>query len=1353
MKRKLRMLRKMIPMLALFGLMIVPLLGWGQYAGAGTFTKITSVEELTDGYYVIVNSADAFAMNSTNAGKFFTHTAITPAAGVITDPTTDIVWNIETNGSGRSIYNEATAKFVSYTGSKNEAQAVDDVTADNQRWAFTYADDVFSVGNLAITARLLKYNSSAPRFACYTSGQQNLLLYKMGSVPTTPTIILNPPSLDGFTYVVGNGPSAEQEFTVAGSNLTADISIVPPTHYEISTSTGGSFSPTNPITLAHTAGTVDETTVYVRLKAGLAVGDYNGEEITASSTDADPKTVTCNGSVIDPNLNIEDFSKSNITASYANGSFVGNNDITWTYVQSRDGNGDANNSGIDLPALMLRDVSNNSAVSSSAIPGGIGDFSVKLYKGFTGGGDRQVELFINGISQGTSATFDDFDEHIFEVNGINISGDIIIEIKNTTSKQVIVDDISWTGFGTGGNTPPAITNITTDPASGFTSSTTVSVSADVTDDGTVEGVELHWGTTSGSLTNNINMSLASGDTYTTVTDIPAQVGGTTVYYEVYAMDDDADETTSPEQSYYVLSDEPTNHPTSFMADAATPTYSTIEVVWDDAIGAVLPAGYVIKASNDSFGAIVAPVDGTPETPGTLVKVVAAGVEYASFADLDDNTTYYFKIWPFTNSDAAIDYKTDGSVQQDEATTAIAPLATKVFISEYVEGSSNNKAVEIFNADNFALDLTKLSIRLYSNGSPTPNNTWSGTSGTLPPGQSIVIYNASAGPEIKAVGYESSNITFFNGDDALDVVYDSQVTDVFGTIGTDPGASWPVAGVAGATADHTLIRKLSVTQGNTDWASSAGTDATNSEWVVKDMDYFGNLSFVGTVFQGSSTDWADGANWDMGVPDEFTNAFINESVTVNDTGECNDLTILPIGTVTVGAGQGLIVHGNLLIESDATGTGSFIGAASDYTITGTQTIQRYVTGGPIGAGKFKYHLLSIPLDANIQAGDVFTGTYLWHFVPNQPDIDSWTGITSLTENLDYHKGFLSYVETADNTFSFTGNMNTGSFSTAAETISAGKYKLIPNPYPSAIDWETVDLTGTRLNPTIWLFNSETGNYDTYNNGVGDGQQYIPVGQAVFVEAASADPTLTFTNSNRTHEQGNGFYKSGNENPKDILKIAVTANQSADATFIRFRELADNNYNGFDDASKLRGFAGSPQLYTQSTDDKALSINTLATSQETVIVPLAYELEVAGEAVLSFEYLETFEPTVTIFLEDLLLDEMINLREESTYSFEHAVENDPLRFKIHFMGVTNVNEMASSNENFNIWTSDKQLYILANTAVDGDLQIDLFDLSGRLLQTVSQPMQTPNRISLADYEGVIMVRVRTDSAIQTQKIFIR
>lgn len=368
----------------------------------------------------------------------------------------------------------------------------------------------------------------------------------------SPIMNVSETSLTGFSYDEGNGPSAEQTFTVEGNDLTDDIFLSAPADFEISETTGSGFGST--ITLTQSGGTVDETTIYVRLSAGLAIGNYSGD-IELTSTDATTLSVALSGSVNDPNVNVENFSNSNAGSGYTTDSFVGNYGIEWSYVESRDANNDANGSGIDLPALMLRRVSDGSKVYSETISGGIGNFSIKLYKGFTGGGDRQVELFINDVSQGTSVPFDDFDEHIFEVNNINTAGDIVIRIDNITSKQVIVDNIIWTPFEGGGNTPPSISNITQTPEE-VTSSDAVTVTAEITDsDGTIQTAELHWGTTSGELNTTINMSPVSGDTYETDTDIPAQADGITVYYEVYSQDNEGGESTSSELSYLV--DDPT----------------------------------------------------------------------------------------------------------------------------------------------------------------------------------------------------------------------------------------------------------------------------------------------------------------------------------------------------------------------------------------------------------------------------------------------------------------------------------------------------------------------------------------------------------------------------------------------------------------------------------------------------------------------------------------------------------------------------------------------------------------------------------------------------------------------------
>ena len=100
--------------------------------------------------------------------------------------------------------------------------------------------------------------------------------------------------------------------------------------------------------------------------------------------------------------------------------------------------------------------------------------------------------------------------------------------------------------------PPVVENIVATPDAP-TSSDAVSISADITDaDGTIDSVALLWGTVSGTLEDTINMSASSGDTYVTDTDIPAQADGTTVYYQIVAVDNDMNETVSSEMMYEVV---------------------------------------------------------------------------------------------------------------------------------------------------------------------------------------------------------------------------------------------------------------------------------------------------------------------------------------------------------------------------------------------------------------------------------------------------------------------------------------------------------------------------------------------------------------------------------------------------------------------------------------------------------------------------------------------------------------------------------------------------------------------------------------------------------------------------------
>lgn len=143
----------------------------------------------------------------------------------------------------------------------------------------------------------------------------------------------------------------------------------------------------------------------------------------------------------------------------------------------------------------------------------------------------------------------------------------------------------------------------------------------------------------------------------------------TYYYKIWSKNgtDYSDGVTT---SASPVVGEPTNHVTNFVA--GNPTASTITLTWNDATGITIPAGYLIKAVA-SGGTISDPIDGTPENNSTFTQNVAQGVQTFTFSSLNSLTTYDFKIFPYTNSGAQINYKTDGTVPSASGTTTDVSL--------------------------------------------------------------------------------------------------------------------------------------------------------------------------------------------------------------------------------------------------------------------------------------------------------------------------------------------------------------------------------------------------------------------------------------------------------------------------------------------------------------------------------------------------------------------------------------------------------------------------------------------------------------------------------------------------------
>jgi hypothetical protein len=164
----------------------------------------------------------------------------------------------------------------------------------------------------------------------------------------------------------------------------------------------------------------------------------------------------------------------------------------------------------------------------------------------------------------------------------------------------------------------------------------------------------------------------------------------------------------------------------------------------------------------------------------------------------------------------------------------------LFFSEYVEGSSNNKAIEIYNGTGTAinLDAGNYILEMYFNGNPSPLTGLGHPihlTGTIANGNVFVIADSSANAAILAKANQTSNVSWFNGNDAIVLKKggtSGTILDVIGKVGENPGPDKEWGSGLTSTEDNTLRRKSSITTGDID-SSDAFNPAVEWDGYAKD----------------------------------------------------------------------------------------------------------------------------------------------------------------------------------------------------------------------------------------------------------------------------------------------------------------------------------------------------------------------------------------------------------------------------------------------------------------------------------------------------------------------------------------
>jgi uncharacterized protein len=169
-------------------------------------------------------------------------------------------------------------------------------------------------------------------------------------------------------------------------------------------------------------------------------------------------------------------------------------------------------------------------------------------------------------------------------------------------------------------------------------------------------------------------------------------------------------------------------------------------------------------------------------------------------------------------------------------SAAPPPVPDLFFSEYVEGSSNNKALEIYNPTTATVDLSAYTIKLYSNGSTGAGSSLTLT-GTLGAGQVYVLAHASGTATLTATAnlLVASGILNFNGDDAITLEKSGIVIDRIGQVGFDPGTEWGAS--PQTTLNATLRRKSGINIGD---SNATSTFLPSSQWDGFPTDTFTGL---------------------------------------------------------------------------------------------------------------------------------------------------------------------------------------------------------------------------------------------------------------------------------------------------------------------------------------------------------------------------------------------------------------------------------------------------------------------------------------------------------------------------------
>ncbi|MEM9072187.1 MAG: lamin tail domain-containing protein [Myxococcota bacterium] len=326
-------------------------------------------------------------------------------------------------------------------------------------------------------------------------------------------------------------------------------------------------------------------------------------------------------------------------------------------------------------------------------------------------------------------------------------------------------------------------------------------------------------------------------------------GGVVITEIFYDFDDGAGDTSDDDREWVEVWN-PSTTDTYNLRGCEIYDASNMGTIIDDV--EIAPGAYVVVGGVDSETSPLSTLPFALNNGGDTIGIRCGGTtvdevifdESMGWADADSVSLQLSRGLNATTNDAPASwclpdptdtYGTAGQGGTPGAENIACP--TTIVFSEYIEGSSNNKGLEVSVIVGAPINLSGCEIRRYNNGATDPTATFTFADAVLAAGEAYTVCDSRA--DFAGSCDETNGITGFNGDDALELYCGGGLVDSIGQVGFDPGSAWDVGGVS--TQNATLRRTCTPSMGDID--SSDAFDPS-VEWDAFDEDEAGDL---GTYF--------------------------------------------------------------------------------------------------------------------------------------------------------------------------------------------------------------------------------------------------------------------------------------------------------------------------------------------------------------------------------------------------------------------------------------------------------------------------------------------------------------------------